>query len=121
MLLGVAIAGAFGAVARYVLDGFVQDRVEGVFPWGTWVINVTGSFVLGLIAGLALYRGLDETPRVVIGIGFIGSYTTFSTFMFETARLFEDGSRFEGLLNLAGTLAAGLLAAAAGLLLAAAL
>jgi CrcB protein len=121
MLLGVAIAGALGAVARYVLDGFVQDRVGGVFPWGTWVINVTGSFILGLITGLALYHGLDDTPRDVIGSGFIGAYTTFSTFTFETVRLFEDGSRYEALLNIAGTFAAGLLAAASGLLLAAVL
>jgi CrcB protein len=119
MLLGVAIAGAVGAATRYAVEGFVHDRVEGVFPWGTWVINISGSFVLGLLTGLALYHGLGDTHRIVIGAGFLGAYTTFSTFMFETVRLFEEGSRYESLLNAVGSVAAGLLAAAAGLALAA--
>ncbi|MGH8986008.1 MAG: fluoride efflux transporter CrcB [Acidimicrobiia bacterium] len=119
MLLGVAIAGALGAATRYVVEGVVQDRVEGVFPWGTWVINVSGSLVLGLLTGLVLYHGLGDTHRIVIGAGFLGAYTTFSTWMFEIVRLFEDGSRYESLLNAAGSMAAGLAAAAAGLALAA--
>lgn len=118
MLVGVAIAGALGAAARYVVEGAVQDRVEGVFPWGTWVINVSGSFVLGLLTGLVLYQGLGETHGIVIGTGFLGAYTTFSTWMFEMIRLFEDGSRYESLLDAAGSLAAGLAAAAVGLALA---
>jgi CrcB protein len=119
MLLAVAVAGALGAASRYLLDGLVQDRVEGVFPWGTWVINVSGSLVLGFLTGLALYHGLTDAPKAVIGTGFLGAYTTFSTLMFETIRLYEDGSRYESLLNAAGSLAGGLAAAAAGLALAA--
>jgi CrcB protein len=119
MVLGVAIAGAVGAATRYVIEGVVQDRVEGVFPWGTWVINVRGSFLLGVLTGLVLYHGLSDNHRIVIGTSFLGAYTTFSTWMFETARLFEDGARYESLLDAAGNLGAGLLAAAAGLALAA--
>jgi fluoride exporter len=119
MLLAVAVAGAVGAASRYLVDGFVQDRVEGAFPWGTWVINVSGSLVLAFLTGLALYDGLTDTPKVVIGTGFIGAYTTFSTLMFESVRLYEDGSRYESLMNAAGSLAAGLAASAAGLAIAA--
>ena len=119
MIFAIAAAGALGAVCRYVVDGVVQDRVEGVFPWGTWFINVSGSLALGFLAGLGLSHGLSEAPRALIGAGFLGGYTTFSTLMFESVRLFEDGSRYESLVNVVGSLAAGLVAAAAGLALAA--
>ncbi len=119
ILVGIAAAGALGAASRYLVDGFVQDHVEGVFPWGTWVVNVSGSLVLGFLTGLGLFHGLGATPRALIGTGFIGAYTTFSTFTFETVRLFEDGSRYESLLNAAASLTAGLGAAAGGLVLAA--
>jgi CrcB protein len=115
----VAAAGACGAASRYLVEGFVQDRVEGAFPWGTWLINVSGSLLLGFLAGLGLYHGVTSAPRAVIGTGFLGAYTTFSTLTFESVRLFEDGSRYESLLNALGSLAAGLAAAAAGLMLAA--
>jgi fluoride exporter len=119
IVFAVAAAGALGAACRYAVDGVVQDRVEGAFPWGTWLINVSGSLALGFLAGLGLYHGLSEMPRTVIGTGFLGGYTTFSTLMFESVRLFEDGSRYESLLNVLGSLAAGLAAAAVGLALAA--
>jgi CrcB protein len=119
MVFAIAAAGALGAASRYVVDGFVQDRVEAVFPWGTWVINVSGSLALGFLAGLGLYHGLGDPTKAVIGAGFLGAYTTFSTLTFETLRLFEDGSRYESLLNAVGSLTAGLVAAAAGLALAA--
>lgn len=117
--VGVLIAGAAGAVARYVLDGAVQSRVGGVFPWGTFVINVTGSLVLGVIAGLALYQGLPGAPRAILGTGFCGAYTTFSTFTYESVRLGEEGSRVTALTNVIGSTLAGVLAAGAGLALAA--
>ncbi len=118
-LFAVALAGAFGATARYVVDGLVQDRVEGAFPWGTWVVNISGSFALGFLTGLALDHGLGDTPKAVIGAGFIGAYTTFSTFTYETLRLVEEGSRYEAALNVATSTAIGLLAAGVGLALAA--
>ena len=112
-------AAAVGAPARYVIDTAVSLRAKGAFPWGTFVVNITGSFILGLVAGLGLYHGLSGTARVVVGTGFLGAYTTFSTFTFETVRLLEDGVRSEALINIAASVLAGAAAAAAGLALAA--
>jgi CrcB protein len=115
------LGGAIGAPTRYLVDGFVQDRVSGVFPWGTFVINVTGSLLLGIITGLSLYHGLGDLPRTAIGTGFCGAYTTFSTFSYETVRLLEEGSVGLAAGNAFGSVAAGLAAAAIGLAIAAAL
>ena len=115
--VGVAVAGAVGAVCRYVVDRVVQRRLCTVMPTGTLIVNVTGSFVAGVVAGLFLYRGLGSTPAVVIGIGFVGAYTTLSTFDLETLRLFESGSVMLGLANVAASVVLGLTAAAAGVAL----
>ena len=115
LLLAVAAAGAIGAPARYAADAYIQDRTPGVFPWGTFAINITGSLLLGMITGLALYHGLGKVPKTVVGTGFCGAYTTFSTFSYETVRLIEDGSLFEAGLNVAASLVVGLAAAAVGL------
>lgn len=115
------LGGAIGAPARYLIDGWVQDRVSGVFPWGTFVINVTGSLLLGVITGLALYHGLGDLPKIAIGTGFCGAYTTFSTFSYETVRLVEEGSVGLAAGNAFGSVAAGLAAAAVGLAITAAL
>ena len=112
-------AGAVGAPLRYAVDGWVGDRTDGVFPWGTLLINVTGSLLLGFITGLGLYHAFPKTPRVVLGTGFCGAYTTFSTFTFETVRLIEEGAVNEALRNAFGTLVAGAIGAALGLALAA--
>jgi CrcB protein len=117
---GVALAGAVGAPARYLVDGLVQDRTEGPFPWGTLVINLTGSLLLGLITGAALYHALPKLPRLWLGTGFCGAYTTFSTFTFETVELLESGERGTAVAYAAASLITGLAAAAAGLALAAA-
>jgi CrcB protein len=119
--LGVALAGAVGAVARYAVDRAVQRRLYAVFPVGTLVVNVSGAFLAGVIGGLFLYRGLAMTPAVVIGIGFLGAYTTLSTFDLETLRLFESGSAVLGLANVVASVVGGLAAAAAGVALGAAL
>jgi CrcB protein len=115
LLIGVSLAGAVGATARYLIDVFVQERARGVFPWGTFVINVSGAFLLGLLTGLALHHGLGRVPRTLVGTGFCGAYTTFSTFSYETVRLAEDGAVVEAVANALASLAVGLLAAAAGL------
>lgn len=112
-------AGAIGAPVRYLVDGAIGDRTSGAFPWGTFVVNITGSLLLGFLTGLALYHGFPDTPRVVLGTGFCGAYTTFSTHTFETVRLLEDGAHGPALRNALGTLVAGAVAAAAGLALAA--
>lgn len=121
LVASLFLTGALGAVARYGLDGFVQSRTRGVFPWGTFVVNVSGSLLLGILAGWSLYHGLGNFPKVVLGMGFCGSFTTFSTFSYETIRLVEEGSVLQAGLNALGSVAAGLAAAALGIAVMAAL
>jgi CrcB protein len=111
------VAGAVGAPLRYLVDGLVGQRTDGVFPWGIFLINVGGSFLLGLVTGLALHHGLGRTPRIVIGTGFCGAFTTFSTFTYETVRLIEEGDLREAVANLGLTLLLAGGAAAFGLAL----
>ncbi len=115
------VAAAIGAPSRYVIDGLVQDRTSGAFPWGTFVVNLTGCLLLGVLTGLGIYHDVDPTVRTVIGTGGIGAYTTFSTFTFETVRLAEEGAVNEALRNALSSFLAGLAAAGAGLALAAVL
>jgi CrcB protein len=116
--VGFLIAAGLGAPARYVLDGWVQGRSSGGFPWGTFVVNVSGCFVLGLLTGLAMYHGLSASWKTMLGTGGIGAYTTFSTFTFETVRLAEEGAAIEAVTNAAASFVVGLAAAAAGIALA---
>jgi CrcB protein len=113
----IGIAGGVGAPVRYVVDTLVSQRRDGTFPVGTFVVNITGGFLLGLITGLALYHGFAKAPKLVIGTGFVGAYTTFSTFGYETIALFEQGENRTALANLTGSLLAGAAAAAAGIAL----
>jgi fluoride exporter len=115
LTLAVALAAGAGAVLRYVIDQVVQHRVRGDFPVGTLVVNVTGSFVLGLATGLALHHGLAATPTLIIGVGFAGGYTTLSTWAYETLALAETGDVLEASVNVVGSVVTGLAAAAAGL------
>jgi CrcB protein len=110
-------AAGIGAPARYLLDGWVQDRTEGAFPWGTFTVNVTGCFALGIVAGLGLYHDLGSTAAVVVGTGGLGAYTTFSTVTFETVRLAEEGAVDEAVRNAAANLFVGLAAVSVGLAL----
>jgi CrcB protein len=122
MLIAVlVIGGALGAPARYFVDGWVESRARTVFPWGTFVVNVTGSFVLGVTTGLALYHGLGDIRRAAIATGCCGAYTTFSTFSYETVELIELGEHRCAVANALGSVAAGLLAAGLGLAVIAAL
>jgi CrcB protein len=118
LVAGIAVAGALGAPARYLLDDVVQNRRAGVFPLGTLVINVTGSFVLGVLTGLALYHAFPTDAKVVLGTGFCGAYTTFSTFTYETVRLAEERALRAALQNVLSSAFVPALAAAAGLALA---
>ena len=118
LTLAVALAAAGGAVVRYVADQLVQHRTRGDFPYGTLLINVSGSFLLGLVVGLSAHHGLAATPTIVIGAGFAGGFTTLSTWAWETLALAEAGDLLEASINVFGSLAAGLAAAAAGLALA---
>jgi fluoride exporter len=112
-------AGAIGAPLRYLVDGAIQDRTEGAFPWGTFLVNISGSLLLGFLTGLALYHAFPDTPRIILGTGFCGAYTTFSTFGFETLRLLEEGATAEAFRNALGTLITCAAAAAVGIALAA--
>ncbi len=116
-LLLVALGSALGAPARYLLDRLIQGRRDRVLPWGTLAINVTGSFLLGLMFGLASQSGMDSRILAAAGTGFLGSYTTFSTFTWETVRLIEDRAYLAALSNVALSLVAGLAAVAAGIAL----
>lgn len=113
------VAAGLGAPARYLLDGWVQDRTTGAFPWGTFVVNVSGCGVLGVLTGLGLYHGFDPAWKTIVGTGGTGAYTTFSTFTFETVRLAEEGAVDEALRNAGASFLVGLAAASAGIALAA--
>jgi fluoride exporter len=119
LVLGIALAGAIGAPARYLVDVVVIERTEGGLPLGTLIVNVTGSFVLGFLTGLALYHAFPSTPRTILATGFCGAYTTFSTFAYEIVRLAEGGARRAALRALIASLLVPALAAALGLALAA--
>lgn len=113
------VAAAIGAPLRYLVDGFVGERVSGAMPWGTFLINASGSLVLGVLTGLVLYHGFPKESKVILGTGFCGAYTTFSTFSFETVRLVEEGAVATAVRNALGTLVTCAGAAAVGLALAA--
>lgn len=113
--IGIIVAGAIGAPARYLLDGFVQDRVSGDLPWGTFTVNIIGSFILGTLVGLGLHADLGSGTTAVLGTGFCGALTTFSTFSYESSRLIEAGDWRAAGINVTGSLLAGLAAASLGL------
>jgi CrcB protein len=113
--LGFLVAAGIGAPARFLLDGWIEDHADNDFPWGTLVVNVTGCLALGILTGLARSHGLGATPRMIIGTGGVGAYTTFSTFTFETVRLVEEGELSFALGNIAASIVLGLAAAAVGM------
>lgn len=119
VFLLLALAGGLGAVCRFVLDGVITTRApRGTgLPLGTIVINVSGSFLLGLLTGLASSALLPPELLLVVGTGFLGGYTTFSTASFETVRLLQEGRRAAGVVNGLGVLLLATAAAALGLLL----
>jgi CrcB protein len=116
-VLAVAVAGAAGALTRWGLATWIGSRFSG-FPWGTLVVNVSGSFALGLLFILLTERtGLSAAARTAITTGFLGAYTTFSTFSLETIRLLEDGAVGQAGLNVLASLLLGLGAAWLGMVL----
>jgi CrcB protein len=120
--LWVGGAAAVGAMLRYGTDQVVAARILAprgiVFPLGTFVINIAGSLLLGVVAGLVDHAGLDPSWRTVLGVGLAGGLTTFSTWSYESVRLLEDGSLPEAAVNVAVSLAVGLAAASLGYALA---
>ncbi|AYJ50175.1 fluoride efflux transporter CrcB [Rhodococcus sp. P1Y] len=111
----LVLAGALGAVSRFVLDSYVKSKTStSRFPWATVGINVTGSLLLGVLAGFVLFRDGSTDLQAIVGTGFCGGYTTFSTASFETVRLVQSGKRFLALINALGTLVLSVAACAVG-------
>lgn len=119
-LILLGLAGGLGAGTRFVVDGLVRSKVRTALPVGTIAINVTGSFLLGLLAGAVIVHAAPAQLQAIAGTGFLGGYTTFSTASFETVRLIQSRRAGLALLNGIGTAVMGVAAAAAGLALAAA-
>ncbi len=115
LFIAVAVAGGAGAATRFAVDSAVLNRVRLGFPWVTLGINVTGSFTLGLLTALAAVSILAPIPALSLCAGFLGGYTTFSTTSNDSVRLLREKRYGASLANLAGTLFACLVAAAAGL------
>ena len=113
-VLLVLLGGAGGAPARYRVDGYVQRRHDSAFPWGTFTVNVAGSLLLGLVAGAVQAADGPAWLLTLVGTGFCGALTTFSTFGFETVRLVEDGAVPTAMVNVAASVVVGLLGCAGG-------
>ena len=107
----IALAGAVGTLCRYWLSGLVYELLGRDFPWGTWAVNILGSFLFGLVWIMAEERGLlSAQARLFVLTGFMGAFTTFSTFIFESGGLLNDGQWLKLMLNVGGQNAAGFLA-----------
>lgn len=114
--LGVLIAGAVGAPARYLVERAAR-RIGSAIPWGTFLVNLSGSFALGIVTGVALSHGISPATRAVVGTGFLGAYTTFSTYVYEAVRDAEAQRAPNATLYLLASVVIGTAAAAAGLAL----
>lgn len=114
-ILLVAIGGAMGALARYGLGTWIAERWPTIFPLGTFIINVTGSFAIGFLLTFTIERyQLGPEWRLLLVVGFLGAYTTFSAFEYETLKLLEDGRLMTAMLYVVSSVLAGLLAVWAG-------
>ncbi len=117
-MLWVGLGGFFGANARYLVSGWAAERWGAGFPYGTFVINITGSFILGFFLAFAQQRPwVHPTSRLMFAVGFVGAYTTFSTYTYESIRLMQDGQMILAVTNIVGSVLAGLVAVVAGLAL----
>ncbi len=118
LALGVSLAGGAGALLRFVLDGVLSTRWRTPFPYAILLVNVSGSLLLGVLTGLVLDRGAFPSVATVLGTGFCGGFTTFSTVSYASVRLAREGRPGLGALNAIGSLVLCVAAAAAGLALA---
>lgn len=110
-LIFIGLAGAFGTLCRYWLSGAMYSVMGRDFPWGTWAVNVLGCFLFGLVWILSEERGLfSGQTRIIILVGFMGAFTTFSTYIFESNEILRDGDWVRLMLNLGGQNIVGFLA-----------
>src|SRR5436190_23609098 len=116
--LAIGMAGFLGAVARFAVAQAFGRWFNIRFPLGTFFINITGSFILGWFSTFVASRHISDTTRLAVAVGFVGAYTTFSTLMFETSALADQGANFEAIFNLLGSLILGLVAVRLGMALA---
>ena len=117
-MLWVGLGGFLGANARYLVSRWAAQRFGTAFPYGTFIINITGSFVLGFFLAFIEQRPwVHPTARLLFSIGFVGAYTTFSTFTFESIALIERGELLLAGINLVGSVTAGMAAVFAGIVL----
>lgn len=117
-LLLVGIGGFLGSVTRYWISGVVMERSDSGFPLGTLIVNLTGSFLIGIFFAMTLERfSIGESSRILLAVGFLGAYTTFSTLMLESYTMMEAGELLLTGLNMAGSVILGFLAFYLGLIL----
>ncbi|GAA3695763.1 fluoride efflux transporter CrcB [Gordonia hankookensis] len=117
-VVAVMLAGALGAVARFVVDGAIKQWRPTTFPWATFIINVSGSLLLGFLAGLVMFHSAPTGWQTVLGTGFCGGYTTFSTASFETVRLAEKRRTMSAAVYALGSVLVSSLVCGLGLVLA---
>ncbi|WP_129661682.1 fluoride efflux transporter CrcB [Rothia uropygialis] len=117
LFLGVALAGGAGAAVRMFLDGVLKSVFGNTMPWATNLINLSGSLLLGFLAGLLMAHGISSEVQTTVGAGFMGGYTTFSTASVETFRLIQERRWGAALLNAFGMVLLATGAAAAGLMI----
>jgi len=120
-LLVIGLGGAFGAISRYLTSGWVQTLSDSFFPWGTMAVNVLGSLALGFLMVWLQSTAASAEVRGLITVGFLGSFTTFSTFSYETAAMLRDGEWWRAGGYTVGSIVLGLMAVGAGAFVAAAL
>lgn len=107
----IALGGALGAIARYQVALSIQSRIPSAFPWGTFVVNVTGCFIMGSATGMLSQRiGINQNWRYLVPVGFVGAYTTFSTFELETYRAVTQGTALVGVANVLTSVVVGYVA-----------
>ena len=117
-VLFVALGGAIGSATRYLVGGWFAARFGAAFPYGTFVVNVTGSFIVGLFLAYAQERvSLSPYWRLFFAVGFVGGYTTFSTYEYESVRLLQDDEMLLAAVYLIGSVVTGGVAAIAGIAL----
>jgi CrcB protein len=114
----IGLGGALGANARFLISRWAAGRFGTAFPYGTFIINASGSFLIGVVLVIVIdHLGSNPSIRLLAATGFLGGYTTFSTFAYETVALLRQGEIQQALFNALGSAALGVIAASAGMLL----